>query len=62
MAKKPKRGSGALTGAKGRRKAARKEVKRKGRYSKDYGMPPGNYIKTRTGKKVQRKKPPKSMK
>lgn len=58
MAKK----KGQLTGAKGRGKARRAERKLKGRYQKDPGMPPGNYIKTGTGKKVKRKKPPKSMK
>jgi len=62
MAKKVKRKSGALTGATGRKKAARQERKLKGRYQKDPGMPAGNYIKTGTGKKVRRKKPPKSMK
>ena len=57
MAKK-----GELVGASGRKKAARKEVKKKGRCQKDPGMPAGNYIKTKTGKKVRKKKPPKSMK
>lgn len=45
-----------------RRKAAKQEVKTKGRYQKDPGMPTGHYIKTGTGKKVRKKKPPKSMK
>lgn len=58
MAKK----KGQLTGASGRKKAARQEVKKMGRYQKDPGMPSGSYIKTGTGKKVRRKKPPKSMK
>ena len=59
-----KKRSGALTGVskKSRKKAARAEVKKRGRYQKDPGMPPGHYIKTRTGKKVRKKKPPKSMK
>jgi hypothetical protein len=63
MAKKPGK-NGQLRGVakKSRRKAASVEVKKRGRLQKDLGMPPGNYIKTRTGKKIRRNKPPKSMK
>jgi hypothetical protein len=59
-----KKTNGHLRGVakKSRRKAASAEVKKRGRFQKDPGMPSGHYIKTRTGKKVTKKKPPKSTK